>query len=320
MDKLKDQACCVKDFADRNIEWTYGFAALGAGFALWKISQCLYATYKYALRPAYNLQTRYGQNWAVITGASDGLGKAFAFELAKRGFKLVLVARDQAKLDGVSAEIQAVYKVDIKTIVFDFDTHYTDEKIEELRKKLEVIDKASLLINNVGTASYKPLDQMKDSDIHKQLNVNVVGNTVFTKLMIPKLLANETKSGCIFIGSSAYESPNPNLAVYSASKCYEHQLSLSLAEEHRGKIDFMVSRTADVKTNMNTGKYVFAILPHQHAKHVLDKLGHDTDTHGHYKHALRAFFIKRYVEGSIINYINLKRKQAEQRERESRNK
>ena len=56
---------------------------------------------------------------------------------------------------------------------------------------MSVFDKVSILINNVGTASYDPLEKMSDDNIHKQINVNVVGTTVVTKIMIPKLRANE---------------------------------------------------------------------------------------------------------------------------------
>ena len=97
--------------------------------------------------------------------------------------------------------------------MFDFNTHYTKEKIDELSELLNVFDKVSILVNNVGMASYDPLIQMSDENIHKQINVNVVGTTVITKLMIPKLKANEERSGMMIIASSAVLSPCPNLAV-----------------------------------------------------------------------------------------------------------
>ena len=277
---LKDQLMPLKQLADDNIEYTYAFAAIGAGIVGIKVGQCLYSCYKYMIRPSYNLQKKYGNNWAVVTGATDGIGKSYAFELARRGFKVCLFGRNAEKLDEVSKIIKSTYDVETKSILFDFNTHYTQDKIIELNEKLMSIDKVSILINNVGAASYDPLVKMSDENIHKQLNINVVGNTVMSKLMIPKLLANNGKSGCIFTGSSAYEAANPNLAVYSASKAYEHQLCISLAGEHKDDIDFMVTRTSAVKTNMNSGRYLFTITADQHAKQCLDKLGHDTETHG----------------------------------------
>lgn len=76
------------------------------------------------------------------------------------------------------------------------------------------------------------------------------------------------------------ESPYPNLAVYSATKAYVLQLSNCLAEEYKDKIDIITIKTSDVKTNMNHGRFLFAINPDQHARGALDKVGYDTETHG----------------------------------------
>ena len=62
---------------------------------------------KYILTPSHDLIKRYGEgSWALITGASDGIGKAYAQELASRGFNIVLMARNQEKTDNVSNEIK----------------------------------------------------------------------------------------------------------------------------------------------------------------------------------------------------------------------
>ncbi|KAJ1506460.1 hypothetical protein HMI56_000602, partial [Coelomomyces lativittatus] len=60
--------------------------------------------------------------WAVITGASDGIGKAFAFELAKNKFNVVILARTESKLQAISKEIQTKYNVETLVIPFDFST------------------------------------------------------------------------------------------------------------------------------------------------------------------------------------------------------
>ena len=319
MDSVKEVFSPLKQFADENMDLTYTLAAVGTCFVGYKILSSAKSVFKYCLRPSLNLKSRYGDGWAVVTGASDGIGKGFAFELAKRGFKVGLVGRNLEKLDQVGKEIQEMYKVDTKSVVFDFNVHYTDEKIQELAEAVAVFDKVSLLINNVGMASLDDLHVMSDKDIHKQINVNVVGNTVITKILIPKLLENE-RSGMVFVGSVSYMGPCPKLAVYSASKNYVHQFALSLDKEYKDKIDVHVSITASVKTNMNSGRYLFTILPDQHAKAVLDKLGIYTVSHGHYMHALGNYFQSKYIEGSIISYINRQRQNAFIEERNKQRK
>ena len=75
---------------------------------LWKP---LYGVYSNFLRPRRNLVSRYGTNWAFITGASDGIGEALCYELAKSGINIVLVGRSIEKLKRVEANLINYYKV-----------------------------------------------------------------------------------------------------------------------------------------------------------------------------------------------------------------
>ena len=194
---------------------------------------------------------------------------------------IVLVARNQEKLDTIRQEIKKLYpRVEVKTVQFDFNVEYTAEKIAELEDKTRDIQKCSILINNVGAGNFSSFHNMTDENMLKLINVNVTGNVVFTKIFIPKLLANEKRSGLIFIGSSATVSPRPNLAIYSATKSFIIQFSNSIAEEHKDKIDVLGVKTASVKSNMNSGRFWLTILPEQHATAVLAKLGHDVETFG----------------------------------------
>ena len=93
----------------------------------------------------------YGDGWAVITGASDGLGKQYAIELAKSGFNIVLIARNLAKLDQVANMLKSTYGVQTLCIVFDFSHLCTQDAVNELKSKLDLIPgEISILINNVG--------------------------------------------------------------------------------------------------------------------------------------------------------------------------
>ena len=97
-----------------------GFAAIGAyylGMAAYTVCKGIM---KYVVLPRRNLSQRYGSGWALVTGASDGIGKAYCMELAKSGFNIVLMARNHAKLEAVAKEIRNVYKVQTKIIVYDF--------------------------------------------------------------------------------------------------------------------------------------------------------------------------------------------------------
>jgi 17beta-estradiol 17-dehydrogenase / very-long-chain 3-oxoacyl-CoA reductase len=72
--------------------------------------------YRHLLRPQRNLVKRYGSEWAVVTGASDGIGEAYTYELAKRGYSIVLVSRTLEKLEKVAARCRDEFKVQTKIV------------------------------------------------------------------------------------------------------------------------------------------------------------------------------------------------------------
>ena len=88
-----------------------------------------------------------------MTGASDGIGKEYAIQLARRGFNVALVARNKEKLDAVAQEVQQENTaIQTKTIVFDFSSNYSAEAYQTLFDELLQIDDVSILVNNVGVA------------------------------------------------------------------------------------------------------------------------------------------------------------------------
>jgi 17beta-estradiol 17-dehydrogenase / very-long-chain 3-oxoacyl-CoA reductase len=91
----------------------------------------LFGVTKYWLLPRRDLHSRYGKGWAIVTGATDGLGKQYAFELAKEKFHIILVGRDEEKLKAVAKEIQERFNwmSFTKIVVFDFATLATPESV-----------------------------------------------------------------------------------------------------------------------------------------------------------------------------------------------
>ena len=93
-----------------------------------------------------------GSVWAVVTGATDGIGKAIAFELASRGFNIVLVSRNSDKLTAAAKEIRETNAgIQTRTLVFDFTEDTSLPAYQALAKKVSDIDIA-VLVNNVGVA------------------------------------------------------------------------------------------------------------------------------------------------------------------------
>ena len=91
------------------------------------------ALLKYFVIPRKNLAERYGKgSWAVITGASDGLGKQYALELASEGFNIVLMGRNEEKTEAAAKDVRDASGVQTKVLIFDFASLHAQESAQHL--------------------------------------------------------------------------------------------------------------------------------------------------------------------------------------------
>jgi len=165
---------------------------------------------------------------ALITGATSGIGLAFAEILAKRGTNLVMVARNNEKLHNLKKELELKFKIEVEVLRFDLtDPEAVSEIIDLLEKKEKRID---LLINNAGFGLYgKYLDLDLEQEV-KMINLNILALVKFTKLLLAKMV--KRKSGSIInVASVAAFQPGPLMAVYYASKAFVLNFTEAIAEE-----------------------------------------------------------------------------------------
>ncbi|XP_060015352.1 very-long-chain 3-oxoacyl-CoA reductase isoform X3 [Lagenorhynchus albirostris] len=172
--------------------------------------------------------------WAVVTGSTDGIGKSYAEELAKRGMKIVLISRSQDKLNQVSSEIREKFKVETKTIAVDFASEDIYDKIKTSLAGLEI----GVLVNNVGISYEYPeyfLDVPDlDGTIKKLINVNVLSVCKMTWLVLPGMV-ERSKGAILNISSASGMYPVPLLTLYSATKAFVDFFSRCLHEEYKSK-------------------------------------------------------------------------------------
>jgi len=245
-----------------------------------------------------NLKKRYAKagTWAVVTGASDGIGRAFAIDLAKRGFNVCIIARTLKKVaeDGSVkglAEVQDKIKslkpsAEVKMIEFDFakagDAEYT-----KLFKELDTLDLA-VMVNNVGINYEHPLE-FETVDIAedlKILKVNCEAQMRMSKYAAQKL--KPKRAGAIVSLSSMFGSYGaPLLAPYGGTKAFNAGFSDSLAYELGPHgIDVMTVAPGMVCSNMSKKKRPTFDCPTaaQYAYQTLNKLGLVQWTNGHRHH------------------------------------
>ena len=113
-----------------------------------------------------SLQWRYGKNtWAVVTGASDGIGAEYSVNLAKQGFNLILISRTKSKLEDMRKRIlKENTKIQVRIVVADFNGHASMDFYHKLRKEIGDID-ISLLILNAGVLYGGLLEKTNPKDM-----------------------------------------------------------------------------------------------------------------------------------------------------------
>ncbi|XP_018428184.1 PREDICTED: very-long-chain 3-oxoacyl-CoA reductase-like [Nanorana parkeri] len=249
--------------------------------------------------------TQYGR-WAVVTGATDGIGKAYARELAKRGLDVVLISRTLEKLKKVAAEIEQESGRKTRVMQVDFTNgSHIYQKIKEELNGLEI----GILVNNVGMKiSEEPtryldisdLDQMLD----KTINCNILSVLWMTRTILPQML--QRKKGLIInLASEVGNRPYPLSLVYSASKVFVDFFSRGLHEEYKSKgitvqsvMPLLVSTdmTYKIKTN------IFVKSPEEFASEALDTVGYTNRTSGCLSHSLQSYAID-LIPDSIFHFL-----------------
>jgi short-subunit dehydrogenase len=165
---------------------------------------------------------------ALVTGASAGIGKAFAQHCAAEGMDVVLVARRRNRLEMVARELETSYGVKAHVIEADLAELSAPEKIHRECEALGV--QMSLLVNNAGFGTFAPFHE---SDLQSQLalvDVNMRAPVALANLFVPPMVARGN-GAVVFVSSTAGFQPTPMLAVYGASKAFNHMLGESLYNE-----------------------------------------------------------------------------------------
>ena len=210
---------CVLDKLKTQPFWVPVLVTLGSLSALKLSLTFLNWVYVNFLRQPKNLKKHYG-SWALVTGPTDGIGKGFAFQLARAGLNLVLVGRNPEKLTDVSDSIRAKYgKTQIKNVVVDFSGDLS-EGIKRISEAIEGLD-VGVLVNNVGVSyPYARFFHEVDEELLKNLiQINVVGTTKVTQAVLPGMLKRK-RGAIVNIGSGAaiVIPSDPLYAVYAATK------------------------------------------------------------------------------------------------------
>jgi short-subunit dehydrogenase len=166
--------------------------------------------------------------WALITGASAGIGVALAEELAAGGTKLVLTARRKDRLDELAHRLSATYKVATEVFPADLADSNGPEQIFAFTKQKGI--EIDLLINNAGFGQYGEFHSVEKQRLLDMVQVNCSAVVNLTRLYLPEMIARG-RGDILILASTASFQAVPYISTYAATKAFDLLFAEGLAEE-----------------------------------------------------------------------------------------
>jgi short-subunit dehydrogenase len=178
--------------------------------------------------PSAILRRAWQAKWAVVTGASAGIGEAIAAELAEAGVNLVLTARRRERLDLLAERLRSRHSIQTQVIVADLVLPQAPQQIFDATEGagLEV----DVLINNAGFGEYGEFVKTKLEMQVDMVQVNCTAVVHLSRLFLPAMAARRRGALMIVASTAAYQ-PVPYLATYGATKAFDRMLGEALAQE-----------------------------------------------------------------------------------------
>ena len=175
---------------------------------------------------------RYDIQTALVTGASSGIGRQFALDLAARGCDLVLVARRADRLDALATAIRHDHGVTVTTIPLDLAQPAPGRTLRAALDQQGIT--VTLLINNAGFGATGPFLDSEPAVAQEMITVNAAALTDITRELLPGILA-AGHGAVVNVASFVGYQPGPGMAVYAATKAYVLNFTEALAHELRGR-------------------------------------------------------------------------------------
>ncbi|XP_045148172.1 testosterone 17-beta-dehydrogenase 3-like [Echinops telfairi] len=233
--------------------------------------------------------------WAVVTGATDGIGRAYAHQFAKKGLNIVLISRNANKLEKEAKEIERLHGTDTRVIQADFTGGLEIYgAIEEGLKGLEI----GVLVNNVGMGYSKGPGKLLDCKNSAQglsdtVNCNMMSVVQMTRIVLPQMVSRH-RGIIINVSSMSENHPWPFLATYSATKAFVQRFSTAVGAEYLSEgVTIQTVSPGVVSTNMtyNIKTGLLVKDPQEWAEQAVHTLGLSSHTPGCLSHAVQTFLI-----------------------------
>uniref|UniRef100_A0A914HAI1 Uncharacterized protein n=1 Tax=Globodera rostochiensis TaxID=31243 RepID=A0A914HAI1_GLORO len=264
------------------------------------------AIFVYRLAPFVyepNLNT-FRDRWTVVTGGTDGIGKAYMYELARRGLrKFMLIGRNEEKMESVKHQIESVFPgSSVLLYRFDFNNAVNAEYADEMRHELAKLD-IGIAVNSVGVGRELMERFGERPEADRQLfRVNAIGAAEFISAVLP-LIERCGGGHLVVLSSSQGFRPIPMLAAYSATKSFLSFLA-EAADREYANVRVQCLCPALVATKMTyykTGS-LFVVTPEHFAREAVNTLGLLRMTSGCFNHEIQ-MLMRHLLPWALLKYL-----------------
>ncbi|CAH8518078.1 unnamed protein product [Schistosoma intercalatum] len=291
-----DISSILKFFTDH---WQILLILIAVSLINYKLLQLLTICFKFTIKKwcfSKRKTLRQAGEWAVVTGASSGIGKAYAEELAKEGLNIMLISNDEEQLSTAANQIANTYNVQTRIVVADFTKN---DVYEIIRPAIDQLSTIGCLVNNVGMGLPTVLfagevNSPNEGSIRNIIHCNILSTVMMTSIILPKMLTQKGPNpGIINIASYTALKLFPYVTVYASTKAFVAQFSRCLAaEKYKKNVIIQTICPLFVSTNMSNLMKTSYFIPTAKvfAKSALDMFGVEQQTNGYFPHELKAYF------------------------------
>ncbi|CAF1079599.1 unnamed protein product [Adineta ricciae] len=247
--------------------------------------------------------------YAIVTGATDGIGRGLAFELARNNFNVVIHGRNPEKLHNVQQEIINLYPtISVQIAIVDAAKNPYSDAIINVVKELHV----TILINCLGIlgdGGFKPFENDTDDSIQAMMNANTLFPTSLTRQLLPQL-RRAVPSLILNLSSGAAITYPPFLSTYAGSKAYNLTFSHALHNEMtylKTNVHVLAALVGTVNSAANKAPVsFFCPSSMQYAKTLLERVDQRGPViTGNWQHGLQMAFFK-FIPHWIVDYLMIR--------------